>query len=137
LDILYIDIVLGLKFWVLQEGGCFWIFFKKNLGKGVRVVVCFVRIFYFIGWGKKDFWTWCGEWIVHVHSDSGLSMQGREGDLFSFQPMGRVKVPCSLSLGGGKDFFPCFPMCSHGVPSKFPKGSQYVPQVHNVEVDVS
>jgi hypothetical protein len=40
-----------------------------------------------------------------------------------------------LSLGGGKDFFsifPCFPMCSHGVPSKFPMGSQYVPQVHNV-----
>jgi hypothetical protein len=60
LDILYIDIVLGLRFWVLQEG----VFgFKKIiiLGKGVRVVVCFFRIFYFIGWGKKGFWTWCGE----------------------------------------------------------------------------
>jgi hypothetical protein len=40
-----------------------------------------------------------------------------------------------LSLGGVKDFFsifPCFPMCSHGVPSKFLMSSQYVPQVHNV-----
>jgi hypothetical protein len=39
-----------------------------------------------------------------------------------------------LSLGGEKDFFsifPCFPMCFHGVPSKFLMGSQYVPQIHN------
>ncbi len=54
-------------------------------------------------------------------------------DLFSFQPMGRPKVPCFYSLtvgGGGKDFiffiFPCFPMCSHGVSPKFLMGSQYV-----------
>ncbi len=69
----------------------------------MKVVVCFFRIFYFIGWGKEDFWTWCGEWIVHVHLDSGLSVQvylgaGGGGDLFSFQPMGRVKVPCSYSF---------------------------------------
>jgi hypothetical protein len=40
-----------------------------------------------------------------------------------------------LSLGGEKDFFsifPCFPMCSHSVPSKFLMGSQCVPQVHSV-----
>ncbi len=44
-----------------------------------------------------------------------------------------------LSLGGGKDFFsifPCFPMCSHGVPSKFLMGSQCVPQVHNVFINM-
>jgi hypothetical protein len=40
-----------------------------------------------------------------------------------------------LSLGDEKDFisiFPYFPMCSHNVPSKFLMGSQCVPQVHNV-----
>ncbi len=55
MDILYIDLVLGLRFWVLQEG--VFGFLKKNLGKGVRVVICFFRIFYFFGWGKKGFWT--------------------------------------------------------------------------------
>ncbi len=42
----------------------------------------------------------------------------------------------SWGVGGGqKDFFPifpCFPMCSDGVSCKFLMGSQYVPQVHNV-----
>ncbi len=41
---------------------------------------------------------WCGEWRV----ESGLSMQvlfGRgQEDLFSFQPMGRPKVPCFYSF---------------------------------------
>jgi len=55
-----------------------------------------------------------------------LSANGKaQGALFLFL----------LSLGGEKDFFsifPCFPMCSHVVPSKFLMGSQCVPQVHNV-----
>ncbi len=34
-------------------GGCFWIFKKIILGKGVRVVVCFFRIFLFYWLGEK------------------------------------------------------------------------------------
>jgi hypothetical protein len=43
-------------YWVLEEG--VFGFFLLFSGEGVRVVVCFFRIFYFIGMGKKDFWTW-------------------------------------------------------------------------------
>jgi hypothetical protein len=84
----------------------------------------------------------CGEWTVHVHLDSGLSMQvlfGRGGGGFIFlSTNGKAQgalLLFLLSLGGGRDFFsifPCFSMCSHTVPSKFLMGSQYVPQVHNV-----
>ncbi len=48
-----------------------------------------------------------------------------------------LKVPCfffPFMFGGGEEFFifPSFPMCSHYVPFKFLKGSQYVPQSCNV-----
>jgi len=56
------------------------------------------------GWKGGFFFKLYLVWRV----ESGLSMQvlfGRRGeDLFSFQPMGRLKVPCFysfLNLGGG------------------------------------
>ncbi len=85
---------------------------KKQLGKGVRVVVCFFRIFYFIGWGKEDFWTWCGEWIVHVHLDSGLSVQvylgaGGGGIYFHFSQWegSRCLAHIPFKFGGREGFF--------------------------------
>jgi hypothetical protein len=45
--------------------------------------------------------------------ESGLSMQFLRGEGFF-------------------SIFPCFPMCSQGVPFKFLLGSQYVPQGRNV-----
>ncbi len=48
-------------------------------------------------------------------SGGGCGGLGREGK--------QALLLFLLSLGGEKDFFsifPCFPMCSHSVPSKFP-----------------
>jgi len=80
--------------------------------------------------------------VFGVEVDNGLSMQvlfGHGGGGFIFlSANGKAQgalLLVLLSLGGGKDFlsiFPYFPMCSHGVPSKFLMGSQCVPQVHNV-----
>jgi hypothetical protein len=97
--------------------------------------------------GREVFFSsciWCGEWTVHVRLDSEqwtfhASFIWAQGGGFIFlSTNGKAQgalLLSFLSLGGGKDFFsifPCFPMCSHGVPSKFLMGSQYVPQVHNV-----
>ncbi len=84
--------------------------------------------------------------------DTRLSMQVLLGavrvkgeDLFSFQPIGRAKVPCFYFFevsgrgGGTKFFFFSFPyslMCSHGVPFKFLMGFQNVPQIHNVFLNI-
>ncbi len=82
---------------------------------------------------------WRGGFIFQVvfGVESGLSMQvlfGRVGGRFTFlSANGKAQgalLLFLLSLGDVKDFFsifPCFPMCSHGVPSKFLMGSQCVP----------
>jgi len=98
---------------------------------------------------------WCGEvenglssvrtghWTFRA-SFIGGGVRGE--DLFSFQLIGRAKVPILFCLhnngrwwgvarrGDERFFFcfPCFLMCSHGVPSKFLMGFRNVPQVHNV-----
>jgi len=99
------------------------------------------------GWRGGFFFSsciWCGEWTVHVHLDNGQwtfhasFIWARGGGFIFLSANGKAQgalLLFLLSLGGGKDFFsifPCFPMCSHGVPSKFLMVSHYVPQVHNV-----
>ncbi len=70
---------------------------------------------------------------VHLDMDFPCQFFFGEENLFSFQAIGRPKVPCFYSFQvwrAGRIFFfilPCFPMCSHGVRSKFLMGSQYVP----------
>jgi hypothetical protein len=68
---------------------------------------------------------WCGEWTVQCPlghwTFHGSFIGGGQGG--------------GARRGEGRFFFssfPCFLMCSHGVPSKFLMGSQNVPQVHNV-----
>jgi hypothetical protein len=80
--------------------------------------------------------------------DSGLSMQvllrkgGGGGGFVFLSTNGKAQgalLLLLLSLGGEKDFFfifPCFPMCSHDVPSKFLMGSQYVPR-HVLHISTS
>jgi hypothetical protein len=62
---------------------------------------------------------------------------GEGGGFVFLSANGKAQGALLLSLEGGKGFFfffilPRFPMCSHGVPSKFLMGFQNVPQVHNV-----
>jgi hypothetical protein len=80
-------------------------------------------------------YIWCGKWTVDFPCKFYLGVGGRIYFPFNQWEGPRCLALFLLSLGGGKDFFsifPCFPMCSHGVPSKFLMGSQCVPQVHNV-----
>jgi hypothetical protein len=75
----------------------------------------------------------CEQWTFHASF-----IWARGGGFFFLSANGKAQgalLLFLLSLGGKKDFFsifPCFPMCSHNVPSKFLMGSQCVPQVHNV-----
>ncbi len=88
---------------------------------------------------------WLCRWPARAGTGEGLTgcdggQHGRAGHgrvpagpVRALHRKGRMKPPLK-SDGQSKDFFfifPCFPMCSHGVPSKFLMGSQYVPQVHN------
>ncbi len=61
-------------------------------------------------------------------------VRGWRGGFF-FQVVFGVESGLSMQFLRGEGFFsifPCFPMCSQGVPFKFLLGSQYVPQGRNV-----
>ncbi len=98
-----------------------------------------------------------GKKLWQIILRSGISSRQWEGSMmlsgclgffpFKFGNGGRIYFPFSqwegprclafipFKFGGLEEFFsifPCFPMCSHDVPSKFLMGSQYVCQVHNV-----
>ncbi len=141
---------LGEKLWrtLLQRGiSCSqWegrIMLSRCLGFFPRCLGFFPFKFGGLGWWEVFFSSciWCGEWTMSTWTMDfpyKFYWEGRGRRIcfpFSQWEDPRCLAFISFKFWGQEGFFsifPCFPMCSHNVHSKFLMGSQYVLQVHNV-----